>query len=208
MNQSIITYILIGITAITSFTAFSNIELLNKMIFYPYEIKRKNEWWKFISHGFVHADMQHLIFNMLTLYFFGRQIEVTFQALFGNEWMYPVFYLSALFFASLPSYLKHKDNASYRSLGASGAISAVLFATIIFDPWQILYLNFFIPIPALLFAVGYVIYSSYMSKKGNDNIGHDAHLYGALYGIVFPIVFKPQLISYLIEELKHPRFFN
>ena len=208
MNQSIITYILIGITAITSFTAFSNIELLNKMIFYPYEIKRKNEWWKFITHGFVHADMQHLIFNMLTLYFFGRQIEVTFQALFGNEWMYPVFYLSALFFASLPSYLKHKDNASYRSLGASGAISAVLFATIIFDPWQILYLNFFIPIPALLFAVGYVIYSSYMSKKGNDNIGHDAHLYGALYGIVFPIVFKPQLISYLIEELKHPRFFN
>lgn len=208
MNQSIITYILIGITAITSFTAFSNIELLNKMIFYPYEIKRKNEWWKFISHGFVHADMQHFIFNMLTLYFFGRQIEVTFQALFGNEWMYPLFYLSALFFASLPSYLKHKDNASYRSLGASGAISAVLFATIIFDPWQILYLNFFIPIPALLFAVGYVIYSSYMSKKGNDNIGHDAHLYGALYGIVFPIVFKPQLISYLIEELKHPRFFN
>ena len=208
MNQSIITYILIGITAITSFTAFSNIELLNKMIFYHYEIKRKNEWWKFITHGFVHADMQHLIFNMLTLYFFGRQIEVTFQALFGNEWMYPVFYLSALFFASLPSYLKHKDNASYRSLGASGAISAVLFATIIFDPWQILYLNFFIPIPALLFAVGYVIYSSYMSKKGNDNIGHDAHLYGALYGIVFPIVFKPQLISYLIEELKHPRFFN
>ncbi|MBK6821354.1 MAG: rhomboid family intramembrane serine protease [Bacteroidetes bacterium] len=203
-----VTYIIIGITAITSFSAFSNVDMLNRLIFYPVDIKNKNEWWRFITHGFIHADIQHLIFNMLTLYFFGRQIEITFEYLFGNPFVYPVFYLSALMFASAPSYGKHKDDNYYRSLGASGAIAAVLFATILFDPWQTLMLNFFIPIPALLFAVGYVVYSTYMSKKGGDNIGHDAHLWGAVYGLVFPIVFKPHLISYFLEQLKHPRFFN
>jgi membrane associated rhomboid family serine protease len=208
MSQGIVTYIIIGITAITSFSAFSNVDMLNRLIFYPVDIKNKNEWWRFITHGFIHADIQHLIFNMLTLYFFGRQIEITFEYLFGNPFVYPVFYLSALMFASAPSYGKHKDDNYYRSLGASGAIAAVLFATILFDPWQTLMLNFFIPIPALLFAVGYVVYSTYMSKKGGDNIGHDAHLWGAAYGLVFPIVFKPHLISYFLEQLKHPRFFN
>ncbi|HMT34806.1 MAG TPA: rhomboid family intramembrane serine protease [Chitinophagaceae bacterium] len=208
MSQGIVTYIIIGITAITSFSAFSNVDMLNRLIFYPVDIKNKNEWWRFITHGFIHADIQHLIFNMLTLYFFGRQIEITFEYLFGNPFVYPVFYLSALMFASAPSYGKHKDDNYYRSLGASGAIAAVLFATILFDPWQTLMLNFFIPIPALLFAVGYVVYSTYMSKKGGDNIGHDAHLWGAVYGLVFPIVFKPHLISYFLEQLKHPRFFN
>ncbi len=208
MSQGIITYIIIGITVLTSFSAFSNVELLNRLIFYPIEIKDRNEWWRFVTHGFIHADIQHLIFNMLTLYFFGRQIEMTFEYLFGNVYVYPVFYLTALIAASTPSYAKHKENSYYRSLGASGAIAAVLFATILFDPWQTLMLNFFIPIPALLFAVGYVVYSSYMSKKGTDNIGHDAHLYGAIYGFLFPIVFKPQLISYFLEQLKHPRFFN
>lgn len=208
MSPGIITYLIIGITAITSFSAFSNVDFLNRLIFYPVEIKDRNEWWRFITHGFIHADIQHLIFNMLTLYFFGRQIEMTFEYIFGNPYVYPVFYLSALIAASLPSYAKHKEKSYYRSLGASGAISAVLFATILFDPWQTLMLNFFIPIPALLFAVGYVVYSSYMSKKGNDHIGHDAHLYGAVYGLVFPVVFKPQLISYFLEQLKHPRFLN
>lgn len=208
MTPGIITYIIIGITVITSYSAFTNVDLLNRLIFYPVDVKNKNELWRFITHGFIHADMGHLIFNMLTLYFFGRQVEASFQYMFGNPYVYPIFYLTALIFSSLPSYAKHNDNAYYRSLGASGAISAVLFTTIIFDPWQTLLLNFFIPVPALLFAVGYIVYSSYMSKKANDNIGHDAHLYGALYGLVFPIVFKPQLISYFLDQLSHPRFFN
>ncbi|HQW46728.1 MAG TPA: rhomboid family intramembrane serine protease, partial [Chitinophagaceae bacterium] len=124
MSQGIVTYIIIGITAITSFSAFSNVDMLNRLIFYPVDIKNKNEWWRFITHGFIHADIQHLIFNMLTLYFFGRQIEITFEYLFGNPFVYPVFYLSALMFASAPSYGKHKDDNYYRSLGASGAIAA------------------------------------------------------------------------------------
>ncbi len=208
MSPGIITYLIIGITVITSFSAFSNVELLKRLIFYPVLIKEKNEWWRFITQGAIHADIQHLIFNMLTLYFFGRQVETNFEYLFGNPYVYPIFYITALMFSSTPSYVKHKNNSYYRALGASGAIAAILFTTIIFDPWQTLLLNFFIPVPALLFAVGYIVYSSYMSKRGTDNIGHDAHLYGALYGIIFPVVLKPQLISYFIDQLKHPRFFN
>jgi len=208
MSPGIITYLIIGITVITSFSAFSNVELLKRLIFYPVLIKEKNEWWRFITQGAIHADIQHLIFNMLTLYFFGRQVETNFEYLFGNPYVYPIFYITALMFSSTPSYVKNKNNSYYRALGASGAIAAILFTTIIFDPWQTLLLNFFIPVPALLFAVGYIVYSSYMSKRGTDNIGHDAHLYGALYGIIFPVVLKPQLISYFIDQLKHPRFFN
>jgi|688.fasta_scaffold415069_2 membrane associated rhomboid family serine protease len=207
MGSSTITFIIIIITVLVSYTSFQNVDTINKLIFYPYQMKDKKEWWRFVTHGFIHADLQHLIFNMLTLYFFGRNIEITFENLFGNSLVYPLFYLSALIVSSIPSYFKYKDNAYYRSLGASGAVAAVLFATIVFDPWQTLMLNFFIPIPAMLFAIGYVAYSSYMSKKGNDNIGHDAHLYGAIYGFIFPMVMKPGVLPYFFNQLMHPHFF-
>ncbi len=207
MGSSTITFIIIIVTVLVSYTSFQNVDTINKLIFYPYQIKDKKEWWRFVTHGFIHADLQHLIFNMLTLYFFGRNIEITFENLFGNSLIYPLFYISALIVSSIPSYFKHKDNGYYRSLGASGAVAAVLFATIVFDPWQTLMLNFFIPIPAMLFAIGYVAYSSYMSKKGNDNIGHDAHLYGAIYGFIFPMVMKPGVLPYFFNQLMHPHFF-
>lgn len=206
--DGIITYILIGVTAAVSFTAFSNQQLTQKFIFYPYIMKDSSQWYRFITHGFLHGDISHLLFNMLTLYFFGRNVETAFQYIFGNIYVYPIFYLSALVFSSLPSYSKNKNNAYYSALGASGAVSAILFTTILFDPWQTILLKFIIPIPAILFAFGYLYYSHTMSKRGQDNIGHDAHLYGALYGIIFPIVFKPSLISIFIEQLKHPRFLN
>lgn len=206
MNDGFVTYLLIGITAITSFSAFSRSDMVEKMILNPYTIHRKKEWWRLLSHGLLHGDIGHLLFNMITLFFFGRQVESIFYELFGNTWMYPLFYISALAFSSIPAYAKYKNNPSYNALGASGAVSAVLFAAILFNPWQTLLIKFIIPVPAILFAVGYLIYSSYMSKKGNDNIGHDAHLYGALYGIVFPIVLKPFLISLFLNALKNPTF--
>ncbi|HMN33670.1 MAG TPA: rhomboid family intramembrane serine protease [Chitinophagaceae bacterium] len=208
MESGIVTYILIAITGLVSFLSFSNVALLNKCIFYPYLMKDKSQWYRFISHGFIHGDMTHLLFNMLTLYFFGKNVEVIFFYLFGNIYIYPLFYLSALVFSSLPSYSKNKNNPHYSALGASGAVSAILFTTILFDPWQTILLKFIIPIPAILFAIGYVYYSHTMSKRGTDNIGHDAHLYGALFGIIFPVVFKPGLISIFIEQLSHPRFLN
>ena len=206
MSDSIITYAIIGITAITSYAAFQNNILLNQLLFYPAQMKERNEWWRFITHGFIHADFPHLIFNMLTLFFFGPTVERVFYQLFDNHLVYPLFYFTALIFSSVPSYFKHKNNYYYRALGASGAIAAVLFTTIMFDPWQRLLFNFFIPIPAILFAVGYVAYSSYMSKKGDDNIGHEAHLWGAVFGLVCPIILKPGILPYFIEQLSHPRF--
>ena len=204
--SSTITFIIIGITAITSYAAFQNSETLHKLIFYPAMIKERKEYWRFITHGLIHADFMHLIFNMLTLYFFGRNIERMFEGLFGSTLVFPLFYISALIVSSVPSYFKHKDHTWYRSLGATGAVSAVLFATIVFDPWQTLMLNFFIPVPAILFAIGYVWYSQRMSQQGQDNIGHDAHLWGAVYGFVFPLVMKPAILPYFFEQLTHPHF--
>lgn len=206
MQESMITYILIGITVITSLAAFQNNKLLNDLLFYPAEMRHRNEWWRFITHGFVHADYQHLIFNMLTLYFFGGYVETMFHIIFGNIFVYPVFYLAALLFSSVPSYFKHKENYYYRALGASGAISSVLFTAIMFEPWQVLRINFIIPIYAIIFAVLYIIYSSYMSKKGEDNIGHDAHLWGAVFGLVCPIILKPGILTYFISQIIHPPF--
>ena len=206
MGHSMITYLLIGITALTSYAAFQNENLVRNMLFYPAEMKAKNEWWRFITHGFIHADFQHLLFNMLTLFFFGPYVEAVFKSIFDNAFVYPLFYIAALIFSSVPSYFKHKDDYLYRALGASGAISAVLFTTIMFDPWQTIYIKFIIPVPAILFAVGYVFYSSYMGKKANDHIGHDAHLWGAVFGFVCPIVLKPAIFPYFLNQLMHPRF--
>lgn len=203
-----ITYIIIAITVICSYAAFQNESLISKCIFYPVGMQQYNQWWRFITHGFVHADMHHLVFNMLSLFFFGRMVENYFQTIFENQMVFPLFYISALIFSSIPSFFKHKSNQHYRSLGASGAVSAVLMASVLFDPWATILLKFIIPIPAILFAIGYIAYSAYMDKRNMDNIGHDAHLYGALYGFLFPLLFKSGLFMYFIHQLSSPRFLS
>jgi membrane associated rhomboid family serine protease len=190
---------------LVSFGAFQNVDLLNKCMFYPVDIKNKREFWRFITHGFIHADLQHLLFNMLTLFFFGRYVESAFNSIFGNMIVYPLFYILALIASSLPSYKKHQHDYYYRSLGASGAVSAVLYATVVFEPWSSIYI-YFIKVPAIIYAVLYLVYSNHMSRKGTDNIGHDAHFFGAIFGFVFPFVFKPYLIGYFIDQLKNPHF--
>ncbi len=205
METTYITFILIAITCLVSYMGFQNNKLIDQLIFYPYEIKRRNQFYRFITNGFIHADGTHLLFNMFTLFFFGRHLEYTFKEIFNNDYIYPVFYLAALAFSSVPSYSKHKDNPQYRALGASGAVSAVLYATIIFNPWAMIYIKF-IPMPAIIYAVGYVLYSAYMSKHSNDNIGHEAHYWGALFGFICPIVLKPELLSYFIQQLQNPHF--
>jgi membrane associated rhomboid family serine protease len=201
MDTPVITYAIIAFTALTSFIAFSNADTVNKLIFYPYEIKEKKEWFRFISHGLIHADFTHLLFNMLTLYFFGQFAEMIF-----DRTMYLVFYITALVVASIPDYLKEKDNPNYRSLGASGAVAAVLAATVILSPWATIYIKFIIPIPAILYLVLYIGYSVYMAKKGGDNIGHSAHLWGTIYGVVFMLIFKTELFKRFIEQLQNPHF--
>lgn len=122
-----VTLIIIIITAMVSIAGFQQSSIIEKGLFIPYDIQHNQSYWRFISHGFIHADWQHLIFNMLTLYFFGRTAESAFLYLYGSEWVYLAFYLGALVMSSLPSYAKHKDNRYYRALGASGAVASVLF---------------------------------------------------------------------------------
>lgn len=205
-----VTMILIAANVIVSMIGFSNPEFTNKFLFWPYRQARENQQYRFITSGFLHADWMHLIFNMFTFYFFGRLIEGFFEgAGLGGKISYLLLYFIGLIVASIPSYLKHKDNYGFRALGASGAVSAVVFASVLFNPWGKLYL-YFIPMPAIVFAILYIWYCVYMSKRGGDNINHDAHLWGSLFGLAFTIALvaalQPQLFEGIWYQLTHPSF--
>ncbi len=198
---------------IFSLIGFSNAAFVDKTIMWPSRVKRENQYYRFITSGFLHADWMHLIFNMFTLYFFGSAIEYYFSNFgLGGEVSYIILYFAGLIVSDIPSYIKHKDDYNYRALGASGAVSAVLFAAIIFNPWSSVYLYGALKISALLFAVLYIVYCVYMGKKGGDNVNHDAHLWGALFGLAFTLIListlQPGLFDQIIEKLKHPSLFG
>ena len=208
------TIILIILTALISYQAFNHIAFREKLLFHPYVIKEQGEWYRFLTSGFIHADWTHLIVNMYVLYQFGPIIEHYLSNTFGvaiGRVSFIVFYLSGIVIASVPSYFKHQNNPYYRALGASGATSAVVFAFILFFPWEWF---LFPPMPAVLLGVVYLWYSSYMSKRGQDNIGHDAHFWGAVYGVLFILsigFFYDQnlldtIISRLLAGPKAPNF--
>lgn len=208
-----ITTLLIAANAIFSFIGFSNHELVDKTIMWPYYIKRNNQYYRFITSGFLHADWMHLIFNMFTLYFFGRNIEVIFSIYgLGGNISYLLLYFGGMIIADLPSYFRHKDDYGYRALGASGAVSAIVFAAIVFNPWSSIYLYGALRLSAALYAVLFVVYCVYMDKRGGDNINHNAHLWGALFGLAFTLVLiavvRPELFDIIIEQLKHPSLFG
>ncbi len=200
-----ISLVIIIVTCLVSYTALKNYDQLDKMSLQPYMVKNYRQYYRFITSGFVHADFQHLIFNMLTLFFFGPAIERLFMQLFQSKVVYILYYLLGIIVANIPSYIKHRNNSNYSSLGASGAISAVVFTAIMIDPWNTIYF-FFIPIPAVIYGVLFLALSAYMSRKGGDNINHDAHMWGALFGIVFPLIFHPELGTYFLHMLMQPRF--
>jgi len=189
MFQPIFTYVIIALTVIASWRAFNSPHFAGELIFNPYAIKHNKQWFRFISSGFIHADMQHLIFNMITLFFFGRNVEYIFSKVFPGfgSILYVLFYLSALVISGLYTYFKYNDNPGYNALGASGAVSAVLFCAIAVFPTETIYV-YFIPIPGIAYAILYLIYSFYMAKQRIDNIGHEAHISGALYGITMGII--------------------
>lgn len=195
------TVIIVIITALVSITAFYKQGEMEKLLFWPAVIKERRQYYRFVTSGFVHADWMHLIFNMITLYYFGRFVESAFRQLFGPG-IYILFYLLAMIAADLPTFFKYKDTYSYRALGASGAVSGVLFASILFAPWAKIYI-FLIPvgIPAFIFGALYLIFCAYMSKRGGDNINHNAHLFGALFGLVFTYILWPDVLPYFINQL-------
>lgn len=208
-----ITYILIAANAIFSIIGFSNHGLVDKTIMWPYRVKRENQYYRFITSGFLHADWIHLFFNMFTLYFFGAAVETYFKIYgLGGNISYLVLYFISMIVADIPSYVKHKDDYGYRSLGASGAVSAVVFGAIVFDPWSRVYLYGAIGISFAVYAVLFIIYCVYMGKQSRDNVNHDAHLWGAVFGLVFTLVlisaFQPDMFDQVIEKLKHPSLFG
>lgn len=183
-----ITTLITVITCIVSIIAFQNRNLMGKMIFYPTAITYNKEWYRFISSGFVHAGWEHLIFNMLSFYSFSKIVEMAFVQISGNggEIIFLVFYLTALIASSIPDYVQNKTNNSYASLGASGAVSAIVFASILINPLSKIYLMFIpIGIPAFLFGILFIAISLYLDKRGGGNINHRAHIFGAIYGLAF-----------------------
>ena len=199
-----VTVLLILATVLVSWMAFERPALMARLVFWPAAIRRSHQFDRLVTHGFVHADLQHLLFNMITLYFFGRLVERVFAAYIGPVG-FLLFYLSALVIAIVPSWLRHWRDPSYRSLGASGAVTAVLFAFILMAPWSLIYV-FFFPIPAVLYAVLFVGYSVWSDLRQRDRVNHQAHLWGAAYGVLFALVLDPRLGPFFLDRLMHPSF--
>jgi membrane associated rhomboid family serine protease len=197
-----LTFTLIAATVLVSWLAFERPALLNRLILWPPAIERNKQYDRLLTHGFIHADWSHLLFNMITLYFFGRVIEREISTVIGPIG-FVLFYLSAIVIAILPTYLRHRHDPHYRSLGASGAVSAVLFAFILLRPWAMIYV-FVLPMPAIAYAVGYVAYSFWMDRRGGDNINHSAHLSGAIYGVLFMLFMDPGIGADFVQRLLNP----
>ncbi|MDX1904813.1 MAG: rhomboid family intramembrane serine protease [Thermonemataceae bacterium] len=202
-----ITYIIIGATVVTSLLAWQQPKLLNQWIFYPYAIRKNKEWLRFLTSGFIHSDYMHLIFNMISLFFLGKYAEFGFMERFGVDsyiLVYVFFYLSAIIVSDIPTFFKQSKNPHYRALGASGAVSAVVFATILMEPgMRLRVFPIPFPIPGVVYALLYIFYSAYMAKNARDNIGHDAHLYGSLYGLAFVGVLMPDKILQFLQSLQN-----
>ena len=201
------TIIIIIITSAISIMAFSNKKLFSQLLFNPYQVYHRREWYRIITHGFLHVNWAHLIINMLVLFSFGGSIEGAFHIMAHKTWMkfpilcYVTFYFLSFVVSSLTTLCKHKNDTSYNSVGASGAVSAVLFCSIFFNPRMTLWIMGIIPISAFIFGPLYLLYSWYSARKTNVNINHDAHLMGAVFGFCFPIMVDVSLFRLFIDSL-------
>lgn len=204
-----VTYIILAVTVLVSLYAFGQNDGQRKMIMNPYLAYHRKQYYRFITSGLIHQDHMHLIFNMLALYFFGPIVEMVFTAIFGSAGpvYFVLLYVLALVASDIPSFFKYRNIPGYNSLGASGAVSAVVFAFILFLPLEKINLYYFIPIPGFILGALYLIYSYYQGRKGGDNINHDAHMYGALFGVIFCVVMYPPSLLNFFEQLKEFRVF-
>ncbi|MEI7594535.1 MAG: rhomboid family intramembrane serine protease [Bacteroidota bacterium] len=194
-----ITILLIIASCVCSIYIFQNPFLIEKYCFNPYIVLKEKQWYRVVSHAFVHADWGHLLVNMFVLYSFGSFVEMAYSELFGKfaRLFYVVLYFGGIFFAVIPSFVLRKNDSSYNSVGASGMVSSILFSSIVLNPTSPISFMFIpIDIPAYLFGILYLAYSAYMANKANDNIAHDAHFSGAIWGVVFTIALYPEIVKY------------
>lgn len=194
-NAAPVASIIFIFTLITSIYAFNNTELFGKFMLHPYSVAKGKKLHTFLTSGLIHADWMHLFFNMFTFFFFAFQLEVII-----GHWQFGLLYIVSLILSDVPTVIKHKNDYTYSSLGASGAISAVLFSYILFKPLSLIGVMF-IPMPAILFGVLYLFYCVYMSKNSRDNINHDAHFFGALTGLILTVILVQGVIPHFIVQL-------
>ncbi len=198
------TYILIILTVVVSIAALTRPDIFDRLKFNAYLIHHRKEWYRFISYGFIHADWVHLFINMFVLYSFGRIVEELFLYYFDLKGYvyFTLLYAGGIGFSTLFDFGKYKNDIYYNAVGASGAVSAIVFASIILYPAGKIFL-FMIPvgIPAPLFGLLYLAYSAYMARKGTSNIGHSAHFWGAIFGVFFTIAIKPEFFTLFWNQL-------
>ena len=198
-----ITNITVGITCLVSIILMQNQAGKARLIFHPVTIRQHHQWYRFLTSGFIHADMVHLAINMFVLWSFGNAIERYYFPTFLGEFAaekYMLLYFGGIVAASIPSYLRHNRDPNYAALGASGGVSAVVFAAILFEPWQNLYLYGVIAIPQILAGAAYLYYSWYQDKRASDNIAHMAHFAGAVWGFVATGLMSPGLFPRFVEK--------
>lgn len=201
-----ITLIIIIITVAISLWAFSKPQIIEHLIFNAYIIKNRKQWYRFFSSGLIHADLFHLFLNMYSLYLLGSLVENFFKNQYGllvGSGLYLFLYSSALAVSSSVDYKKYENSPHYYALGASGAVSAIIFCCIILYPQQRIII-FPIPFPIPLYILGplYLLYSYYMAQRNIDNIGHNAHLFGALYGLLFIFLVWKDALAHFIEQIR------
>lgn len=204
MNFGPFTIALVLITVLISIPAMNDERLVNKLILWPRKMTNPGEYYRLLTSGFIHADWTHLFFNMFTLFFIGKNVEYAFSRI-STPWLYVLLYLSGIVIASLPSFFTHRSNPVYRSLGASGGVAAVLFSSVYFAPWASIYV-YFIELPSIVFAVLYLAYSAYASRKGHGNINHSAHFWGSVYGLLFTFIADPTHGQMFLSQIMRPHF--
>ena len=209
MQSITLTTGIIGITVLVSWYVLSKPDILQRMMNNPYRVQKNHEYYRFITSGLIHANFSHLLWNMFSLYFFGNIVEQYFFFIFGEAGPYVFigFYILAIIVSDLPTYFKNRNNPGYNSLGASGGVAAIIFASVLFQPMEKICLYIVICLPGFILAIVYIIWSYYNGKKSNDNINHDAHLYGALFGVLFCAVLYPSSIPNFIEQVAQWRMF-
>jgi len=199
-----LTYVIIGITVLISWYGFNQPDIMRKHMMNPFLIHSRQQYYRFITSGFIHKDFVHLLWNMLSLYFFGSVVEQIFKDIWGSTLgavYFIILYVLGIIVSDIPTYFKHRNNPGYNALGASGGVASVIFVSIIFFPLNYICLYFALCIPGFILGTLYLIYSYFYGRKSMDNINHDAHMYGALFGLVFCVVMYPSSIKSFFEQI-------
>ncbi len=201
-NRMNVTLFLILASVAASFYAWNNRDVYSKWMLNPYLINKKNQYYRFITSGFIHADYMHLFFNMFSLYAIGSSLENIFMMVHGDmgKFYFLALYIGGMVLADVTTFFKYKNDINYNSLGASGAVSAIIFSFVMIAPTQTLSINF-IPMPAFLFGILYLGISYYQARRSTDNINHDAHFYGAVFGMIFTVLTIPNCLPNFIDAL-------